>query len=457
MTNCNEIASTESSSNVLECDDTHPKLIVPPRPPPIMIDHNHHQEQDHEILLKQIFFHELSSVTQREMHNIIYELGADIIPLLISTAAASSIHDEKSACNNNDNDNDSHENKSADGSKLDMIQQKQILNTIIDNMEIDFSKINHNHRLFHYLIHKLMKNHHNNDNINPSHEKDERLMVLKFLSKQSEHHPNKSLIAAYPGFLEALTSGVGFDNLMYQYDIHCNEEGELQHVANIICQLSKDVDNKITMARKVSIMETLLFNLQRYRNSQNQKSEKGLCLSIEALMHLSETVENKLHMVTYQQGKLLQAILILVEHTTNMSKTKSSSIGLQCIHNLICSETIEVLVSSPKHSTKLCQTLVGVVMMEFPFHDISTKAFKALQKLCLHLKKQHDAIIGKDSNHDLLKAVIQIVIKKPIFQCIDIDYISLELLLKLSKFHYHKSLIAQEEALIYVLNVSCTF
>ena len=94
--------------------------------------------------------------------------------------------------------------------------------------------------------------------------------------------------------------------------------------------------------------------------------------------------------------------------------------------------------------------------MEIPFHDISTKAFKALQKLCLLLKKQHDAIIG-DSNHDLLRAVIQIVMEKPIFQSIDIDYISLELLLNLSKFRFHKSFIAQEEGLICVLNVSCTF
>lgn len=347
-----------------------------------------HDDYDHENYLRNEVMNELVISNEREIRNIINCLAVDVIPFLTTWESKT---------------NDLNSSLSLSSSSLNP-------HCINPSIEIDLSHVQNLPRLLSVFIRKMTV----------KETCQERVMSLQFLSSISELQQNKVLIASYPGMLEAL---VKVNNMT---------EIEMKHVTKIIYELSKALDNRVMMMRKSFIIDALLGTLKNNKNQDNSAILE--CHSIEALMNLSEIAENKISMVNYKYGILLDAIL---NAAGTVSKTKVCCLALQTIHNLICVKTVHVIIG---------RTKTFEVANAFPFQDVLYKRAKVLQKLCFFSKVEKE--------EDLLAAILQIIGRPWPSSHDEIFIIGLESLLILSKRRSIQILIAENEKIVNILHVS---
>ena len=298
---------------------------------------NLHDKMAIEESLKEMVIEELASSSERELRCIVKELGADVIPFVAQETP------------------------------------KDYYLQLLKSIPINLSQLDNLPRLFRYLLCQMKK----------QNSCKERIASLKFISSISEVSTNKALLVSYPGMLESL-------------HVASPAEEEMEYITKSICELSKAIENKVFMTKMVQIVDNLMLILNN-SNTGDGWNHISQLNSIEALMHLSETAENKTRMVNYRKGALLKLIVHITSQTSNM---QSSINALRCINNLICTQTIEVLIESPN----LCQTLSNVAT-ECPFHDVANQAAKTLQKLCLLSKT------GTTQNEVLIATIISMTIQ----------------------------------------------
>jgi hypothetical protein len=328
---------------------------------------------------KEMVMGELISSSARQMKVISTQLGADIIPFVTEYSK-------------------------------DYQQQMQ-------SFEIDLSRVDNLPRLFRYLI----------SQIELKKSCEERINALSVLASLCQFDPNKSLIASYPGMLEVL-------------DVRDIVKDEVKQITMIIFNLSKAVENKCIIAQQSQIMNLLTDTLSGAWGTKT--CTQSQLHAIRALLNLSDVAENKMSIVTYRKGTLLQTVVYIAE---DVLKTKASSSAMQTLKNLVCEDTIEMII---ENCPGLCHSL-STLASKCPFRDISCKAAKTLQKLSLFINP------AKCQHKELLVSLISLAVEP----CLNLDetLIGMESLYHQAKFNESSSFMAQSARFTNFLYVSANF
>ena len=294
-----------------------------------------HEPNEYEYL--DLMIQEIDSSTERELRNIMNEMGADLIPLFIS------LRSEKHLL------------------RIQQVQEQSSTNLKLINLE----KMKNMHRLFRCIIAQLQK----------EESCEERMLTLFFLSYISKSESNKALIASYPGILNSLI-------------VNDPDKNEVLFLSTTLNELSKDYDSKHSMGQSTLLLHFLNDLLKDPKNNNNDNHNyESRMNAIEALKHLAEVAENQTILLSFDKGTLLDRIVSMTkEYKINL---KSSSLALEFISSLINRSTIESLVKC----TDLLQTLFelsttqnDVGSSKSKLDDISVKASQTMIKISVYIR-----------------------------------------------------------------------
>ncbi len=240
------------------------------------------EEQDVEYM--DLMIKELDSSTERELGNIAKEMGADLIPLLISRS------------------------------------YEEHLKRLLSTKRINLERMNNIHRLFRFIICQLQKDY----------SCEERKLTLFFLASIADLESSKMLIVTYPGLLES-------------FNIANPHENEMLFTTQILNELSKDYDGKHFMGQTLPVLNILKSALEESSTDDEHPYDHETYINaMETLKHLSEAAENQMMILSLDSGRLFNRVISIAQ---DYKQLESSILALQIINNLISRSTIDTILS----------------------------------------------------------------------------------------------------------------
>jgi hypothetical protein len=201
---------------------------------------------------------------------------------------------------------------------------------------------------------------------------ESRLLRMRILANLANSEDNKVLMYEQAGMLDSCLRIGHFD---------ANDVAR-QHAAVALMEFSSAPANQVSMARNDTVLGTLVKMVLVEKSATTRES------AITALQNLAFTKENRLQLVTFRQGIVLEALKKTVSQDPD-AKARRRSAG--ALTNLACDETAAAMGD---HKGLL--DALAVVSTKDESSEVQTRAAQALTKIAgsvtVHMKC-HEALL----------------------------------------------------------------